>query len=155
MSKVHCYAALGDALPEQFLMLHHAGVEAARRRKHHAAVLEAHVAVLVAADAVGRRSIGWRQHLAGVVDSLRALEPPGADDALVDRVPYLDRRALLLRASGDMRLLERKASASRVSFNGDNMCLDLAVHSTPPEPPGDRFRCFAEPRGITGLDLIP
>jgi hypothetical protein len=54
-----------------------------------------------------------------------------------------------------MRLLERTA----VSFNGDDVCLDFTVDSTPPEPLGDGFRgdigCFAEPRGIAGLYLVP
>ena len=45
------------------------------------------------------------------------------------------------------------------AFNGDYVRLDLAVDSAPAEPPGDGFRrdigCFAEPRGIAGLDLVP
>ncbi len=44
------------------------------------------------------------------------------------------------------------------SFIGDNVCLDLAVDSAPPEPLADSLRrdvgCFAKPRGIAGLDLI-
>ena len=49
---------------------------------------------------------------------------------------------------------------SRLSaFDGDNVCLDLAVHSLAPKPLGDRFRrdvgCFAEPRGVARLDLVP
>src|SRR5262249_63317 len=69
-----------------------------------------------------------------------------------------NRRALLLRASGYMRLLQRYLPPQVSSFNGDNVCLDLAVHSTPPEPLADSLRrdvgCFAKPRGIAGLDLI-
>src|SRR5262245_13486583 len=41
---------LADFLPEQLLVLHHAGKKPARRGEHHAAVLEAHGADLVAAD---------------------------------------------------------------------------------------------------------
>src|SRR5688500_18849332 len=45
-----------------------------------------------------------------------------------------------------------------VYFNGDDMRLDLAVDSAPPEPLGDCLLrdvgCFAKPRGIAGLDLI-
>jgi len=43
-------------------------------------------------------------------------------------------------------------------FNGDNVCLDLAVDSAPPEALADRLRrgvgCFAKARGIAGLDFI-
>lgn len=42
-------------------------------------------------------------------------------------------------------------------FDGDNVRLNLAVHSASPEPAGDRFRGdvggFAEPRRVTRLDL--
>ena len=49
--------------------------------------------------------------------------------------------------------------ASTTRFNGDNVRLDLSVDRAPAEPLGDGFRrdigCFAEPRGIAGLDLVP
>ena len=58
-----------------------------------------------------------------------------------------------------MRMLERNAFTSTASFNGDNVRLDPAVDSAPAKSLGDRFRrdigCFAEPRGIAGLDLVP
>ena len=46
----------GHALPEQLLMLHDTGEEPSRRRQHHAAIFEADLAHLVAADAacIGR-----------------------------------------------------------------------------------------------------
>jgi hypothetical protein len=47
----------------------------------------------------------------------------------------------------------------RSVFKGDNVRLDLAVYSSPPEPPGDGFRRnvggFAKPRGVARLDLVP
>ena len=46
----------GHSLPEQLLMLHDTGEEPSRRRQHHAAIFEADIAHLVAADAacIGR-----------------------------------------------------------------------------------------------------
>ena len=48
---------------------------------------------------------------------------------------------------------------SAVSFNSDNVCLDLAVDGAPAEALGNGFRrdvgCFAEPGGIARLDLAP
>jgi hypothetical protein len=57
-------------------------------------------------------------------------------------------------------MLARNTLNSRLSaFDGDNVCLDLAVHIASPEPLGDRFRrdvgCFAEPRDVARLDLVP
>ena len=72
-------------------------------------------------------------------------------------VPHY-RRALLLRASGYMRLLERNPRGSLSAFDGDNVCLDLAVDSSSPEPFGNSLRRdvgrFAKPGRIAGLDLI-
>jgi hypothetical protein len=48
---------------------------------------------------------------------------------------------------------------SVASFNGDDVRLDLAVDSISPEALGNGLRrsigCFAEPRGIARLDLVP
>ena len=49
---------------------------------------------------------------------------------------------------------------SRLSvFDGDNVPLDFAVYDPRPEPLGDSVRgkvgCFAEPRGVARLDLVP
>src|SRR5215471_4864407 len=72
-------------------------------------------------------------------------------------VPHY-RRALLLRIRVHSVVRALSLSPQLSSFNGDNVCLDLAVHSTPPEPLADSLRrdvgCFAKPRGIAGLDLI-
>src|SRR5581483_1965998 len=56
-------SAATGAFPEQLLPLHHALVEPPRRAQHHAAVLEAHGAHLVAADAarIGRGVDAGRQ----------------------------------------------------------------------------------------------
>src|SRR5688572_7571010 len=44
------------------------------------------------------------------------------------------------------------------AFDGDNMCLDLAVHRAAPEALGDGLGrdvgCFAKPRGVARLDLV-
>ena len=58
------------------------------------------------------------------------------------------------------RLSKRITRNSRPSvFDGDNVCLDLAVDRPPPEALGDSFRddvgCFAKPRGVARLDLVP
>ncbi len=52
--------------------------------------------------------------------------------------------------------LERNTRNSRRSvFDGDNVCLDLAIHSPPPEPAGDSLHrvvgCFAEPQGVARI----
>jgi hypothetical protein len=57
------------------------------------------------------------------------------------------------------RMLERNTFNSRLSvLYGDNVRLDLGVHSPPPEPLGDRFGRdiggFAEQRGVARLDLV-
>lgn len=87
----------------------------------------------------------------------RAKRPLESGHDRPPNVPHY-RRALLLRASGYMRLSERYPPASLSAFNADNVCLDPAVDSAPPEPLGDSLRrdvgCFAKPRGIAGLDLI-
>ena len=62
-------------------------------------------------------------------------------------------------ASPCNRGLARNTLDSRPSvFDGDNVCLNLAVYSPPPEPLTDSFRrkvsCFAEPRGVACLDLV-
>src|SRR6266576_2814910 len=49
---------------------------------------------------------------------------------------------------------------SRLSgLDNDYVCLDFAVYSPASEPLGDRFSsdvgCFAKPRGIPCLDLVP
>jgi hypothetical protein len=56
-------------------------------------------------------------------------------------------------------MLERNTFNSRLSvLNGDNVSLDLGVHSPPPKPLGDRFSRdvggFAEQRGVARLDLV-
>ena len=55
--------------------------------------------------------------------------------------------------------LERNTHNAPLSvFDGDNVRLNLAVYSPPPEPLGDSFRrkvgCFAEARGVARLDLV-
>ena len=56
-------------------------------------------------------------------------------------------------------MLERNTFNSRPSvFYGDNVRLDLGVHSPPAEPLGDRFGDdvggFAEQRGVARLYLV-
>src|SRR5258705_8245610 len=63
------------------------------------------------------------------------------------------------RFAASSRNLPLDTTASRQSsLDGDNVCLNLAVHSLPPEPPGDRLRRnvggLSEPRGVTRLDLV-
>ena len=44
------------------------------------------------------------------------------------------------------------------ALDGDNVCLDLAIYISSPEPLRDRFGrdvgCVAEPRSVASLDLI-
>jgi len=59
--------------------------------------------------------------------------------------------------------IERKPARLRqfpaVNFYTDYVCLDLSIYRHAPEPLGDSFGsdvgCFAKPRGILCLDLVP
>jgi hypothetical protein len=64
-----------------------------------------------------------------------------------------------LRRVPGQQMFERNSFDSRPSGPyGDNVRLDLGVHSPPPEPLGDRFGRdvgrFAEQRRVARLDLV-
>src|SRR6266849_4663332 len=68
-------------------------------------------------------------------------------------------RALLLVSPHGAYVRWRHGNRRLSVFGGDNVRLDLAVHSPPPETLGDRLRrgvgCFAESRIVARLDLVP